>query len=308
MSTLPPKEDMCGATTDVCYGPKADIARYSLILFVILDSIKRTGPLADELTYKHEAAAGYDRAFARVTTHFAPFLLRAAHMAPGMHILDIATGTGLAAEAALHLVGSTGHVTAADLSPAMVEKARRRLGNAANVSLAVENGQALSFADESFDAVICSLGLMFFPDPSRGLAEFRRVLRSGGRAAVSVNTVPERSYNNRINLAIARYVPSLIEAAARIFSLGDEAKLKSLFESAQLRNVEITTETHRFVLPSFDAYFEPFEQGGGSPGQALVSLPEETRRAVREVVRRDVGDTGGPIEIEVEYRFGSGRR
>jgi ubiquinone/menaquinone biosynthesis C-methylase UbiE len=264
--------------------------------------------LAEELTYKDEAAAGYDRAFARVTTHFAPFLLRAAHVAPGMRVLDIATGTGLAAEAALRLVGTTGHVTAADLSPAMVEKARRRLGNAPNASLAVENGQALSFSDESFDAVMCSLGLMFFPDPSRGLAEFRRVLRLGGHAAASVNTVPERSYNNRINLAIARYVPSLTEAAARIFSLGDEAKLKSLFQVAGFRNVEVTTETHRFELPSFGAYFEPFEQGGGSPGQALVSLSEETRRAVREEVRRDLGDTGGPIEIEVEYRFGSGRR
>jgi hypothetical protein len=39
--------------------------------------------MAEELTYKDEAAAGYDRAFARVTTHFVPFLLRAAHVAPG---------------------------------------------------------------------------------------------------------------------------------------------------------------------------------------------------------------------------------
>jgi ubiquinone/menaquinone biosynthesis C-methylase UbiE len=271
-------------------------------------SIKRTGPLAEELTYKDEAAAGYDRAVARVTTHFVPFLLRAAHVAPGMRVLDIATGTGLAAEAALRLVGTTGHVIAADLSPAMLEKARRRLGNAPNASLAVEDGQALSYSDESFDAVICSLSLGLFPDPSRGLAEFRRVLRSGGRAAVSVHTVPERSYISRINLAIARHVPSLTEAAARLFSLGDEAKLKSLFEVAEFRNVEITTETHRFVLPSFDAYFEPVEQGAASAGQALVSLPEETRRAVREEVRGDLGDTGGPIEIEVEYRFGSGRR
>ena len=264
--------------------------------------------MTEELTYKDEAAAGYDRAFAPVTTHFVPFLLRAAHIAPGMRVLDIATGTGLAAEAAVGVVGTTGHVTAADLSAAMVEKARRRLGNAPNATLAVEDGQALSFSNESFDAVMCSLGLMFFPDPSRGLAEFRRVLRPDGRAAVSVNTVPERSYNTRISLAIARHVPSLMKAAARVFSLGDETKLKLLFEAAEFRDVEITTETHRFALPSFDTYFEPFEQGGGSPGQALVSLPEETRHAVREELRRDLGDTGGAIEIEVEYRFGSGRR
>jgi len=73
-------------------------------------------------------------------------------------------------------------------------------------------------------------------------------------------------------------------------------------------DVEIETERHRFVLPSFDAYFEPFEHGAGSPAQAYVSLPEETRRVVREEVRRDLGDKGGPIEIEVEYRFASGRR
>jgi hypothetical protein len=99
-----------------------------------------------------------------------------------------------------------------------------------------------------------------------------------------------------------------MEASARVFSLGGEAKLTSLFEAADFGDVEITTERHCFVLPSFDAYFEPIEQGAGSPGQAYVSLPEETRRAVCEEVRRDLGDTGGPIEIEVEYRFGSGQR
>jgi ubiquinone/menaquinone biosynthesis C-methylase UbiE len=265
--------------------------------------------MTEELSYKDEAAAGYDRAFAPITTHFAPFLLHAARVAPGMHILDVAAGTGLASEAALRVIGPTGHVTGvADISSAMVAKARHRLGDAPNVSFAVEDGQALSFSDERFDAVMCSLGLMFFPDPARGLGEFHRVLRTGGHAGVSVNTVPQRSYNNRINLAIARHVPSLLEAAARVFSIGDKPKLKSLFEGAGFRDVRITTETLCFVLPSFDAYFEPFEHGGGSPGQALISLPDETRRAVREAVRHDLRDIGGPIEIEVEYRFGSGRR
>jgi hypothetical protein len=56
--------------------------------------------MAEELTYKNEAAAGYDRAFARVTTHFVPFLLRAAHVAPGMRVLDL---VGRGSKAAVQL-------------------------------------------------------------------------------------------------------------------------------------------------------------------------------------------------------------
>ena len=126
--------------------------------------------MAEELAFKDAAAAQYDCAFAHVTAHFMPFLSRAARLAPGMRVLDIATGTGLSAEAALAAVGPTGYVAAADLSPAMAEKASERLGKAPNVSVSVEDGQALSFADSSFDAVLCNLGLMFFPDPAKGLS------------------------------------------------------------------------------------------------------------------------------------------
>src|ERR1700733_6488260 len=116
--------------------------------------------MADELVFKNEAAAEYDRAFAHVTAHFMPFLLRAAHVAPGMQVLDIATGTGLSAEAALAAVGPAGHVMAADVSPAMAQKARERLGKSPNASVSVEDGQALSFADSSFDAVLSRLSSM----------------------------------------------------------------------------------------------------------------------------------------------------
>jgi ubiquinone/menaquinone biosynthesis C-methylase UbiE len=263
--------------------------------------------MPEELTFKNEAAAEYDRAFAHVTAHFMPFLLRAAHVAPGMRVLDIAAGTGLSAEAALAAVGPTGHVAAADISPAMAEKARERLGKAPNVSVSVEDGQALSFSDESFGAVLCNLGLMFFPDPVQGLAEFRRVLRPGGRAAVSVNTVVERSYNHQINV-IARYVPSLAEAVTRTFGLGEASQLQLLFNEAGFVDFDTDTVRHTFVLPSFDAYYGPFERGGASTGQVLAALPEEIRRAIRDEVRRDLADTGGPIKAEAEYRIASGRR
>jgi ubiquinone/menaquinone biosynthesis C-methylase UbiE len=95
----------------------------------------------------------------------------------------------------------------------MAEKARDRLGKAPNVSLSVEDGQRLSFADQSFDAVLCNLGLMFFPDPVRGLSEFCRVLRPGGRVAVSVNTVVERSRAMRSRLQPMTPAPNKVRCA-----------------------------------------------------------------------------------------------
>lgn len=262
----------------------------------------------EELSYRAEAATEYDRAFAHVSAYFLPFLLRAARLGPGQRVLDVATGTGIAAEAALRVIGAGGSIVAADISKEMAEKARRRLKEAPNASVAVEDGQALSFPDESFDAVLCSLGLMFFPDPLRGLSEFRRVLRAGGRAAVSVATTPDRSYNGRINVVVARHVPSLAGATGRTFALGDATRLRSLFRQAGFTEIETHAGKHCFALPSFDAYYGPFERGGASTGQALASLPKDIRHAIREEVRRDLADTGGPIEVEVEIGFASGRR
>jgi ubiquinone/menaquinone biosynthesis C-methylase UbiE len=225
-----------------------------------------------------------------------------------MRVLDIAAGTGLSAEVALAAVGPTGHLTAADVSPFMAEKARERLGEARNASVLVEDAQALTFLDETFDAVVCNLGLMFFPEPARALSEFRRVLRPGGWTAASVNTVPARSYNHQINLILTRYVPDLCEAVTRTFSLGGASRLEEVFREGGFSQIETHTVKHTFVLPSFDAYYGPFERGGASTGQALALLPDEIRRAVRDEVRRDLGDTGGPIGVEVEYRIASAQR
>jgi hypothetical protein len=137
------------------------------------------------------------------------------------------------------------------------------------------------------------------------------VLREGGRAAVSVNTTPERAFATRTTVAIGRYVPSRAEAAARYFSLGGPACLRDLFEAAGFREVETIIEERRYAFPSFDIYFGPLERGEGSTGAEYAALPEELRRTVREEVRRGLeGDTetGGPIEVPVAILFGSGCR
>jgi ubiquinone/menaquinone biosynthesis C-methylase UbiE len=262
----------------------------------------------EETLYRDEAAAEYDRAFAHVSGHFLPFLLDAAVLVPGMSVLDAATGTGLAAKAALAAVGPSGSVVATDVSPAMVEKARKRLGDARNASASVEDAQALSFPSGSFDAVICSLGLMFFPDPLKGLSEFHRVLRPGGCATVSVLTVPERSYNGRINILIAPHLASFADTVRRTFALGSEAQLRPFFKAAGFGEMQMTLRAHRFTLPSFDAYFGPFERGGGSSGQAYLGLSEELRSRVRDELRRSLHDDGGPVHIDVEFGFASARR
>jgi hypothetical protein len=93
-------------------------------------------------------------------------------------------------------------------------------------------------------------------------------------------------------------VPSLAEAVTRTFALGEASQLELLFNEAGFADFETDTVRHTFVLPSFDAYYGPFERGGASTGQALTALPEEMRRAVREDVRRHLADTGGPVEAE----------
>jgi SAM-dependent methyltransferase len=160
----------------------------------------------------------------------------------------------------------------------------------------------------SFDAVLCNLGLMFFADPVWGLMEFRRVLRPGGRVAVSANTVGDRSYNHQINLMIVRYAPDLTESVAHTFALATTSKLRLLFDEMGFADFATVTVRHTFVLPSFDVYYGPFERGGCSAGQVLVGLSEDIRRAVREEAWRDLGDTVGPVKPEAEYRIASGRR
>src|SRR3712207_4931450 len=255
-------------------------------------------------------AAAYDRVFGRVPRDFAPALLRMARLAPGMRVLDIATGTGIVAEAIAAAIGPTGHLVAADISLPMLGGAKRRLGGLPDVAFAVGDGQALSFPDGRFDAVVCSLGLMLFPDPARGLAEFRRALRPGGRCAVSVETTPGRSFTTRTNAAIGRHVPERAEAAARYHSLGDAPRLRSLFEAVGFAQIETATETRRYPFPSFDAYFDLMERGGAPTGLEYAALPEDVRRAVREDVRRGLegdAETGGPVEVPVEILFGGGR-
>src|SRR5262247_1408488 len=136
--------------------------------------------------------SAYERYLGRWSRLFVPSVLMAAEIAISHRVLDVATGTGEAAAMALSRVGRSGLVVGADISVAMLEAAHSSLADLRFRPVAVD-GQALPFADGTFDSVFCHLGLMFFPDPPGGLKELRRVLRAGRRAAVCVISKPERA-------------------------------------------------------------------------------------------------------------------
>jgi ubiquinone/menaquinone biosynthesis C-methylase UbiE len=223
-------------------------------------------------------------------------------------VLDIATGTGLVARAAAAAVGPSGHVTATDISPAMLEQARENLTDLANVSFRIENAQSLSLSDESFDAVICGLGVMFFPDPARAVAEFHRVLRPGGYAAISANPDAARTLVLRVLVAIDRHAPSQQTRSGPVSFKGHEPQLHEMFENAGFCEVATAAETRTIPFPTFDTYFAPIEHGAGIAGQEYLAQSAAVRAAVREDIRQGLNDTGGPVKLEVDITYASGRR
>lgn len=96
-------------------------------------------------------------------------------------VLDVATGTGLVLRA-LRDRGFAGPLTGVDLSPGMIDEARRHLTDA---DLIVADAADLPLPDASFDLVTCVTGLQLFPHPGAAIAEWARVLRPGGRAVTA---------------------------------------------------------------------------------------------------------------------------
>lgn len=254
-----------------------------------------------------DAGAGaYDRFIGRWSRLYVPKLLAAAQITTGQSVLDVATGTGEAAIMAASLVGPSGKVFGVDISLPMLRLAKPKVAGRA-ITLVAMDGQALAFRNDSFDGVVCQLGLMFFPDVAQGLAEFRRVLRSRGRAGVSVLSTLERvPVYGIIAEILGRYVPSQREVLYLSFALADPHRLEGLLAKAGFHDVSVTSETLELVFESFDDYWSPVEAGGGLSGQAYRGLSEDARRAAREEVRQRVSrfESNGRLVIPMEAHFG----
>jgi ubiquinone/menaquinone biosynthesis C-methylase UbiE len=255
-------------------------------------------------------ASAYDLLTGRWSQLYVPSVVSAAGVTSGHSVLDVAAGTGGASVGLASRVGGTGRVLAIDLSLPMLRVAAGKVAGLP-VRVAIMDGQLLACRARTFDAVVCQLGLMFFPDPRRGLEEFRRVLRAGGRIALQVWSRPDRvPFYGLLADALSRHLPQERAILYQPSALADADRLHGLLTEAGFHDVTVMAERRSLAFESFDDYWDGVEAGGARLGQFYVGLPESQRRAVREEVQRSMApfQSGGRLVLEVEAFIGRGVR
>jgi SAM-dependent methyltransferase len=198
-------------------------------------------------------------------------------------VLDLAAGTGDVAEA---VAARGASVIATDISPAMVEAARRR--GIEGAEYRVMDMQAIELPDEGVDAAVSRYGYMLVPDPALALRETRRVLRPEGRLAFATWAPAKR------NPWATAYGPVLIERGLQEppkpgepgqFSLGEPDRIEELVRSAGFEDVTIEEVPLEYRFPSWDEYRRVMTSLAASLRVTLAELDEELRADVDAAAR-----------------------
>ena len=226
------------------------------------------------------AAAHYEQYWSRQLYPAQQRLLELAELKTGDRAIDIACGTGLVTFPAADAVGPTGAIVATDLSDVMVahvaQEARRRgLGY---VSAQRMDAEALECPDGSFDVALCSLGVMYVPDPLQALSEMHRVLRLGGRAVVSTWGRRDRCGWAEIFPIVDRRVAS--EVCPMFFQLGTGDNLQHVMAGAGFVEVEVVRLPSTLQYESAEAACGAAFAGG--PVALAYSRFDEPTRATAE--------------------------
>ena len=204
---------------------------------------------------------------------------------PGSRWLDVGCGSGALTETAL-AEAEPESIEGVDTSEAFVAYAASRVTDP-RASFAVADAQALDRPDAGYDAVASSLVLNFLPDPARGAAEMRRVVRPGGVVAGYVwDYAGEMQLMRRFWDAAAELDPAAADLdEGRRMAGCNPADLEALFSGAGLEEVETRVIDVPTVFADFDDYWSPFEGGQGPAPGYCVSLPPDRRAALRERLR-----------------------
>jgi SAM-dependent methyltransferase len=180
-------------------------------------------------------------------------LVEYAQPAPGMRVLDLASGTGEPAISLASRVGEQGHVTALDLSADLLEIAaqRARARGLKNFTTQQADAHSLPFPEDTFDLATSRFGVMFFGDPVLALAEVRRVLRPGARACFLAWGSFDQPYWQSTMGVVHRHVggPLLPPDGPNPFRYARSGSLSEVLRGAGFDAVEEETKTLPWTWP-----------------------------------------------------------
>lgn len=254
------------------------------------------------------ASDSYEQHWSRQLRPVLDHVIDAVDLRPGEDVIDVACGTGLITVPAAITVAPTGSVLATDLSPKMIADLERALDANQLTNVTTACGDAESLPDgRSFDAALCSLGLMYVPDPPAAVRELHRVLRPGGRAVVSV-------WGQRRNCGWAGLFPIVSarissDVCPMFFAMGAPGALTETMAAAGFVDI---TETRLEVELTWASDEEALGAAflGGPVALAYSRFDDEARSSAHKEYLESLADFADGVGYRVpgEFVVASGRR
>jgi O-methyltransferase / aklanonic acid methyltransferase len=250
--------------------------------------------LFTETSATHDAVGG-------LFQHFGTLLVESARLRRGDSVLDVAAGTGASLIPAAERVGPTGHAIGLDLAPGMVERLRQNIGRRGieNAEALIADVESLPFEDERFDAVLCGFGLFFFAHPDRALDEIRRVLRPGGKVALTTFTRAGSDSMDATWARIAAFMP-VPPAADHERRFDEPSHLLIALGGAGFENVHVEEAPFELVFPDIDTWLRWLRsmEFGQYLSRMTPGMVEELRQSAASDFYRQTG--GGQVRYQMD--------
>lgn len=246
----------------------------------------------------------YDAFMGRYAVPLAEAFQDVVDLRPGQRVLDVGCGPGALTGVLSRRLGA-GSVRACDPSPSFVEACARRHPGVAVRQAAAES---LPYAEQEFDAVLAQLVLHFVADPGAAAGEVTRVLRPGGVFAASVWDFGEGMQMLRLFWDAALSLDAEAPDEASTMAFGREGELATFLDSAGFRDVHEGTLRVRSTYADYDELWTGFCSGVGPAGTYCASLGPEHREALREELRRRLGEPPGGFTLQAVARYARGAR
>lgn len=226
-------------------------------------------------------------------------LCEAMDLRPGGRLLDVAAGNGNMTLAAAR---RWCEVVSTDYVPALLEQGRRRAeAEGLRIEFRPADAEDLPFADESFDYVASSFGVMFAPRQERAASELLRVCRPGGRIGMA-NWTPE-GFVGKFFALVGRFAPPPPGLKSPAL-WGTESRLGELFGDG-ISRLEVRRREFTFRYKSPDHFIEVFARYFGPVLKAFESLDSVGRAefaiALRDLLERENRSDNGSLVIPAEY-------